>query len=475
MNAIVPIAMFGWPLVVLCLFAVLPKHRAVIVAFIVAWLFLPVVHDAVLGLRLTKMRATCWPVLIAVLLLDIDRLWSFRPRWVDLPVAAWCVSPFFSSLANDLGPYDACSQALDQIVAWGIPYLMGRLYLSSLDRLRDLGIGLICSGLVYTPLCLLEIRLSPQLHTWVYGYFPHSSFGQSIRYGGFRPTVFMEHGLAVGAWMCTVALAAFWSWRSGAIAKFPLFPGRTASAVIAAILLVILVLSRSVGSLGLALIGAVALLISSWSRTRIAVFVLLLIPVSYAYARVWGGWTGTGVADAVGRFIDRERAQSFEFRLMNENLLIGKALESPLFGWGGWGRSHVYDSEGVDLTIVDGLWIIVFGNNGVFGLLAVGLAIGLPAALVFIALPAKSWTSPDLAIPVVLAMSLVLYFIDDIANAMINPVFMLIAGGLNSTLGQHVPAARISRRTPMVRAQVKYGPAPTALETTSALVDLGVD
>jgi hypothetical protein len=40
MNALVPIALYGWALVVLVLFALLPKHRAVIVAFVVAWLIL---------------------------------------------------------------------------------------------------------------------------------------------------------------------------------------------------------------------------------------------------------------------------------------------------------------------------------------------------------------------------------------------------------------------------------------------------
>ena len=48
-----------------------------------------------------------------------------------------------------------------------------------------------------------------------------------------------------------------------------------------------------------------------------------------------------GVTDAVGTFIDRDRAESFDFRLDNDNLLIGKAMKRPLFGWGGGGRSRI--------------------------------------------------------------------------------------------------------------------------------------
>ncbi|HEV8062112.1 MAG TPA: hypothetical protein VGP68_19695, partial [Gemmataceae bacterium] len=289
MNALVPITLFGWPLVVLLLFAKLPKHRAVIVAFLVAWLFLPVVHDPVLGLRWTKMRATCCSVVFASLCMDHKHFLSFRARLVDLPMLVWCISPFFSSLDNELGVYDGCSQSLDQFIAWGVPYLAGRLYLTTFDQLRDLAIGVIVSGLIYAPLCLFEIRVSPQLHTWVYGYFPHVSFFQTMRYGGFRPTVFMEHGLAVGAWMCTVTLTAFWLWRCRAFPQFRLWALRAPPILITSGLFFVLVLSKSFGAIGLGLAGALTLLSCSWSRLRIFALILLLVPLFYVYGRAVGG------------------------------------------------------------------------------------------------------------------------------------------------------------------------------------------
>lgn len=58
---------------------------------------------------------------------------------------------------------------------------------------------------------LYEVRLSPQLHRIFYGYFPHS-FAQQVRGGGFRPVVFLQHGLWVAffAMMMTVVTFALW-------------------------------------------------------------------------------------------------------------------------------------------------------------------------------------------------------------------------------------------------------------------------
>ena len=41
MNLLVPVTLFGWIPVAIALFLLLPPRRAVIVAFLLAWLFLP--------------------------------------------------------------------------------------------------------------------------------------------------------------------------------------------------------------------------------------------------------------------------------------------------------------------------------------------------------------------------------------------------------------------------------------------------
>ena len=50
------------------------------------------------------------------------------------------------------------------------------------------------------------------------------------------------------------------------------------------------------------------------------------------------------------------------YRFWNEDFLIARAMERPIFGWGGWGRNKIA-SDGT-ILITDGAWIIVFGVGG---------------------------------------------------------------------------------------------------------------
>jgi hypothetical protein len=66
MGFLVPLTMFGWIPVVLLLFMLLPARRAVIAAFLIAWLFLPMMGYKVKSLPdYTKMTATVFGVLMA--------------------------------------------------------------------------------------------------------------------------------------------------------------------------------------------------------------------------------------------------------------------------------------------------------------------------------------------------------------------------------------------------------------------------
>ncbi len=43
---------------------------------------------------------------------------------------------------------------------------------------------------------------------------------------------------------------------------------------------------------------------------------------------------------ALTESINPDRAGSFNFRLENEDILLARANQKPLTGWGGWGRSR---------------------------------------------------------------------------------------------------------------------------------------
>lgn len=92
--------------------------------------------------------------------------------------------------------YDALSVSINQFLIL-IPFIIGRMVFKSYESQLLLFKSLVNGSLVYTIFILFELRFSPQLHTWIYGFFPHPSFEQQIRGDGFRSVVFMGHGLLV--------------------------------------------------------------------------------------------------------------------------------------------------------------------------------------------------------------------------------------------------------------------------------------
>ena len=104
---------------------------------------------------------------------------------------------------------------------------MGRQIVCSKTDTEEILRVLVIAGVVYSVPALFEIRFSPQLHTWLYGYFPQEfGFSQEVRGGGFRPVVFMGHGLLVAFIFCTTAIAAAAFWTTGTrLTRMRLPPG----------------------------------------------------------------------------------------------------------------------------------------------------------------------------------------------------------------------------------------------------------
>ncbi len=428
MNILVPIMMFGWIPLILFLFTKFPPRRAVIISFIFAWLFLPNAAYHLPGLPdYTKMSATCWGVFIAAAVFDSQKLISFRPRLIDFPMLTWCLCPIASSITNGLGAYDGFATALSQTVTWGFPYLIGRIYFNDLKGLKEFAMAIFIGGIIYMPLCWYEIRMSPQLHNILYGFTQHS-FAQTYRYGGWRPMVFMQHGLAVGMWMASASLVGVYLWISNSIKKIFHIP----LSVMVILLIITLVLCKSTGAVGLFLIGLFILFTTYKIKTKLLVLCLLLVPLIYIPVRATGYWDGDNLAHYIYDNFDQERALSLWTRFDNENMLTEKAMVKPVFGWGGWGRSRVYDDQGNDITITDSLWIIILGTNGMVGLGALTISILLPGFILIRHYPVKEWINPDLVPAAALTILLSLYMIDNLLNAMINPIYIGAAGGIVS-------------------------------------------
>lgn len=431
MSFLVYLVMFGWIPIILYFFTRFPARQAVILGFIVAWLFLPQKEFSLPGLPdYTKMSATCFGILLATIIFDIGRFRLFKFSWLDLPMLVWCLCPLASSISNDLGIYDGLSSVLSQSVIWGIPYFLGRLYLNSLIGLRQLAIAIFLGGLVYVPLCLFEIKMSPQLHRIVYGFSPYS-FAQTVRYGGYRPSVFMQHGLEVGMWMMAATLIGIWLWKSKVIKQLRGIPIIWPIAA----LLVTFILIKSTGAYFLLLIG-IAVMLCAW-QFRTSVILIFTIALINFYL-VQNALTETYVTDqlvsSLEQVVPQERIKSLEFRFNNEELLTDRARKRINFGWGGWGRSRIYeyDWEGklIDVSITDSLWVITFGQYGLVGLSSLFLTFFLPAINFIRRYPAALWFDPRISSAAAIVVVMILYTIDSLFNGLINPIFILACGGI---------------------------------------------
>lgn len=427
-NVLVPIVMFGWIPVVFYIFLRYPAQRAVVVSFIFAWLFLPVADIKFPGIPdYSKMTATSYGVLLATAVYDSDRFKSFRFSWIDIPILCWCVvSPIMSSTTNDLGTHDAISSALSQTVIWGVPYFLGRIYLNNLVGLRQLAIGIFVGGLIYIPFIWYENRTFSSLHKTVYGLDTGRDLAQSFRLGGYRAQVFMEHGLMLGVWMMTACIMGVVLWRMGIIKRIWNQP----IGFWMAILLITFISSRSTGAYNLFLMGTLALFIAWWFRNSILLWFITTGICLYLFLGASGSFPNKQIIATLSQVFPQDRIESLQFRFDNEEILGIKARQRMAFGWGGFGRNRVFNEVGEDISVTDSLWIIAFGINGLFGLISLTASILLPVLAFCVRYPARMWSNPAIAPAAALAVCVCLYMLDSVLNAMVNPIFMLAAGGI---------------------------------------------
>jgi len=431
--------MLAWLPIVFYLFRIYAPRKAVIISFIGGLLFLP--ERAGFRLPLIPdyqgMVATCYGIVLAISIYDSERLKEFKLGWIDLPMLIWCICPLFSSISNGLGTYDGVNESITQSVTWGLPYFLGRFYLSNLDAQRELALNIIKGGLLYVPLCLYEGRMSPQIHNMIYGYYPHpSGIRQAYRLGGFRPMVFMEHGLMVGMWMMMATLIAFWLWQSKTLSIIWHIPLNRWLIIMT----VTFILCRSTGAYGYLLYGLVILFSAKWLHTRLFWFLLIIGIIHYLYTSVVGHFDSQYIVSLVKIIINPQRAQSLEYRFENEALLAEHARDQILFGWGGWGRNRIYEENwhGIieDIAVTDSLWILAFGRRGLVGLISLMASLIFPVIGFCFSYPVKKWLEPKVAPAAVLAVALTFFVLDCLLNDMFNPVFPLISGGLTGLVLQ---------------------------------------
>lgn len=323
-----------------------------------------------------------------------------------------------------------------------IPFFLGWRYLGTPTGQRAILLAFALGGLLYAPLMLIEVRLSPQLNVWLYGFFPHS-FLQHMRGGGFRPIVFLSHGLWVAIFMAMAILSSLALWRLTPTGLRPF--DRLRWLVLAGVLLVVLLLAKTLGAFMITVALGVVVLFGGRRLVMLVAAGVAALVLLYPMAR------GAGLVplDAVmnlAESVSADRAGSFRFRLDNEDLLLARANEKALFGWGTWGRGFIYNEWGNRTSITDGSWIILMNGFGWVGYLAQFGLLCVP----LMRLAFQREVTPEAAF---LAAVVAANLLDLIPNATLESITWLAAGAVaGSILPRGMATARVAaRRAPPAR------------------------
>jgi hypothetical protein len=453
-NLIAYLVLLSWPFVAWQLYRRLDPARALIWTILAGYLILPPATkiDFPVVPDFDKDTLPALTALALSLFLLRDRI-GFLPSSLTgrILILLFILSPFVTVLANgDPVPiaagnipgmriYDSVAAVANHII-YALPLFLGRRYLATPQAARALLLALVAAGLAYSLPMLIESRLSPQMNVWVYGFFQHDFF-QTIRQGGFRPVVFLPHGLWVAMFtlMCLAASAVF----------LRLGPAEARPKQLAVFLYMLFLLSvcKSAGVLIYAMAMLPLILLAPRRWQLLAAATVAVVVMTYPLMRGAQLLPLDMILD-YARGLSPDRAWSLQFRIENEEVLLAHASERPWFGWGGYARNFTHDPvSGRTLNIADGAWVIQIGTYGWLGYIAEFGLLCLPLWLLgreAVAQPSRAFT-PELA---GLALIFAFNMLDLLPNGTLVPVSWLIAGSL---LGQ-VEALRTVRKAAKPRA-----------------------
>ncbi len=423
--------------VALALFAVFGARKAVLYVVLGGMLFLPEVveFDGPLIPPLGKHAVSELSALLGCLIFAPAMLRRARPgRGFDVAFLVMLAAIVPAVLNNEerlnglpfrqgMELRDIPAFAIRHTLSVWVPFLLGRAVVRSSEDLRRLWRVMLGLGAAYSLLMLFEIRMSPNLHRWIYGLHAREDFLETMRWGGYRPTVFMEHGLAVGLFALVVAL--FMATES----RVRRLRWGLPTWLWLGYFVVVFVLCKSPGAIA---VGLVVLPVVRLARPRAQVrlaTVLAVVCILYPALKATDLFPAKAIVDIARAVSNEDRAASLRFRFDNDTLLLDHAREKIVWGWGGFGRNLVYTERGEPASVTDGYWIIMLGSFGAVGL---GCALVLLCGPVFVAARRiRQIKDPTAALQVsTLAVVVSVYTFDLLPNGMFTHVPFFFAGAL---------------------------------------------
>jgi len=346
--------------------------------------------------------------------------------------------PGLINAGEAMGVYDIFSGGVRLLLSTWVPFFTARALFRTRRDVRTLLNVMVIAGVLYSLPGLVELKLGPTLHERIYGFMQHDIL-QTIRDGGYRPMVFMTHGLnlsrmLLGCLLCAATLARL----RHHVSFLPAW-------IIVAYLAVVLLTFKSSGALVWALLFVpLALFASVTLQLRLAVALGVLVFL-FPALRVTDTFPTEAVVQAATTYVNEERASSLEDRFECEDLLLEKAVQRPVFGWGANSRNRVFAANGHDISTTDGEWMIILGQYGIIGFLAYFGMYLFPVLAAY--RNRKRLRTPDVEFVTALAVIGAVFTADNLPNSAGSiPQFFLTGALLGAVQGLVSETARRKRR-----------------------------
>ena len=434
------VALLAWIPIGALIFRFYPIRIAVLADFLIGWSVLPgadyvaangpfpwwILPVSLPGSHfLTKAICLGCSAIAGVVLFHARELRQIRIAGGDVPVLLWCAAPICASFVNALSFWKSLAATAYLLGAWAVPYLLGRHFFRDRQALLLAARAIVLAGLLYIPVCLVEIFAGPQLYFHLYGYQPFRWVG-AHRYVGFRPIGFLEDGNQLGIWMASATLVAVALWAQRETPRIARIPIRW----VALSLVAVTVMCQSAGAIVLlAVLLPLALFGRRHSlRTGMAVLLgaaMLFIALQFAHLIPWHELAQSNpIARDIANRLRSAGRGSFGWRLGRDESQMSIALRDPLFGSGEWNWWRAGGIRPWDL------WTLVFGMYGLAGVIPLAwILIGPIMRTVWVS--ARNASTPFGDVSVALAGLLAMTALDSMLNAAIILPYLIVAGVLS--------------------------------------------
>lgn len=372
------ISIFLWGATTIAIHALAKRSYATWIVLIGGWLLLPpaayvtandpsifpywIIGSALPSdILITKAWVAPAIAILGSLIFDRERWSLLRYHWTDIAILAFCLWPIGQSLFVEQASPSGLLSSIYLFGAWGLPWLIGRLYLRDREDAKAFTAVLAIATLMMLPLMVVEGASTFRIHTALFGENPFVLDGNE-RYIGFRPQLLFENGNQYGIWCAGATIAAFW--RSSETES----GGRTRWRAMSFTLLAVTIAAQSVGAILLMFGGLAMLSISNVFRVAhslgagaVAIGLLLgslhisgVVPLRSIAEQTAIGKAAVNGIRATGR-------GSFVWRVGQDIKALPLIKENAVMGRGRWNWFMAADSRPW------GFPLLVLGQFGLIG------------------------------------------------------------------------------------------------------------